>query len=109
METKYEAIFCIVNEGFSGDVMAAARRAGAGGGTILHGRGSAPREAEELFQITIQPEKELVMILVQEEIKDAVLKAIYDNVGLGSAGQGIAFSLPIEKAVGLNSPKKQEE
>ena len=54
METKYEAVFCIVNAGFSDDVMTAARRAGAGGGTVLKGRGSAPREAEELFRITIQ-------------------------------------------------------
>ena len=109
METKYEAVFCIVNAGFSDDVMTAARRAGAGGGTVLKGRGAAPREAEERFGITIQPEKELVMILVGEDIKDRVLRSIYDSVGLGSAGQGIAFSLPIEKAVGLSDYSKKEE
>lgn len=109
METKYEAVFCIVNAGFSDDVMTAARRAGAGGGTVLIGRGAAPREAEERFGITIQPEKELVMILVGEDIKDRVLRSIYDSVGLGSAGQGIAFSLPIEKAVGLSDYSKKEE
>ena len=109
METKYEAVFCIVNAGFSDDVMTAARRAGAGGGTVLKGRGAAPREAEERFGITIQPEKELVMILVGEDIKDRVLRSIYDSAGLGSAGQGIAFSLPIEKAVGLSDYSKKEE
>lgn len=112
METTYEAVFCIVNAGFSDDVMAAARRAGAGGGTILKGRGAAPREAEELFRITIQPEKEIVMLLVSADIKDRVLRSIYDAVGLGSAGQGIAFSLPIEKAVGLSDysqAKKETE
>ena len=109
MESKYEAVFCIVNAGFSDDVMTAARRAGAGGGTVLKGRGSAPREAEELFRITIQPEKEVVMLLVSEEIKDRVLRAIYDAVGLGSAGQGIAFSLPIEKAVGFSDYSKVKQ
>ena len=108
MDKKYEAIFCVVNAGFSDNVMAAARKAGAGGGTILKGRGAAPREAEEIFKITIQPEKEIVMILVGADIKDRVLRAIYDDAGLGSAGQGIAFSLPIERAVGLSDYAKKE-
>lgn len=113
MDKKYEAIFCVVNAGFSDDVMYAARKAGAGGGTIIKGRGTAPLEAEEAFKITIQPEKEIVIILVPDEIKDSVLHAIYDSAGLGSDGQGIAFSLPIERAVGLSGfseePGKAED
>ncbi|MBO6054408.1 MAG: hypothetical protein J6P31_02705 [Oscillospiraceae bacterium] len=108
MEQKYEAVFCIVNVGFSDTVMDAARKAGAGGGTILKGRGTAGREAEELFKIHVQPEKELVMLLVPAEIKDKVLRALYDAVGLDSAGQGIAFSLPVERTIGLNTQIKEE-
>ena len=102
MDKTFEAVFCIVNAGFSDNVMYAARKAGAGGGTIIKGRGTAPLEAEEAFKITIQPEKEIVIILVPAEIKDDVLRSIYDSAGLGSEGQGIAFSLPIERAVGLS-------
>ena len=108
MEQKYEAVFCIVNAGFSDTVMEAARKAGAGGGTILKGRGTAGREAEELFKIRVQPEKELVMLLVPAEIKDKVLRALYDAVGLDSAGQGIAFSLPVERTIGLNTQIPEE-
>lgn len=102
METKFEAIFCVVNTGFADDVMFAARKAGAGGGTIIKGRGTAPLEAEETFKITVQPEKEIVIILVPEKIKDDVLRSVYDSAGLGSEGQGIAFSIPIERAIGLS-------
>ncbi len=109
METKYEAVFCIVNAGFSDHVMEAARKAGAGGGTILKGRGTAGPEAEALFNISIQPEKELIMLLVPAEIKDKVLRALYDAAGLDSAGQGIAFSLPVERTVGLSERKKEGE
>ena len=101
MDNKFEAIFCVVNAGFSDEVMFAARKAGAGGGTIIKGRGTAPVEAEETFKITVQPEKEIVIILVPEKIKDDVLRSIYESAGLSSKGQGIAFSLPIEQAVGL--------
>ena len=65
--------------------------------------GTAPLEAEETFKITVQPEKEIVMILVPQEIKDKVLRSIYDSAGLASEAQGIAFSLPIERAIGLSS------
>jgi len=109
METKYEAVFCIVNAGFSDAVMDAARKAGAGGGTILKGRGTAGREAEELFHIHIQPEKELILLLVPAEIRNRVLSALYDAAGLDSAGQGIAFSLPVERSIGLNEHKSKTE
>lgn len=100
--TKYEMIFCIVNAGFANNVMDAARRAGARGGTIMHARGTASKEAEEKFGLSIQPEKDMVMLVVSSEIKDNVLKSLYEEVGLGSAGQGIAFSVPVNEAVGLH-------
>ena len=99
--SKHEMIMCIVNAGFSETVMEAAKSAGARGGTILNGRGTANKEAESFFHIAIQPEKEVVMILVDKEIKDAVLHALYQKAGLDTMGQGIAFSLPVDDVVGL--------
>ena len=106
MDRKYEVIFCIVNSGFSEVVMDAARKAGARGGTVFHGRGTGRREAEEQFKIQIQPEKELVMILVPAEIKDKVLNGLYIEAGLDSAGHGIAFSLPVERTLGLGDTEQ---
>ncbi|MCF0221046.1 MAG: P-II family nitrogen regulator [Fibrobacter sp.] len=99
--TKHEVIFCIVNEGFSENVMAAAKEAGARGGTILNARGTANKEAGSIFHIAIQPEKEIVMILVDAKIKDDVLHSLYQKAGLDTMGQGIAFSLPVDNVVGL--------
>lgn len=100
----YEVIFCIVNAGFSDMVMDAAKEVGARGGTVIHARGTANKEAEKLFQITIQPDKDIVMILVSADIKDAVLHALYNNAGLKTAGQGIAFSMAVDNVVGISSP-----
>lgn len=101
MEFKHEVIFCVVNSGFSDAVMDAAKEFGARGGTVIHARGTANGEAEKLFQITVQPEKEIVMILVSSEIKNDILHALYKAVGLNTPGQGIAFSMPVDAAVGL--------
>lgn len=109
---KYEVVFCIVNAGYSDVVMDAAKEVGARGGTVIHARGTANKEAEQFFQITIQPDKEIVMILVPADIKDAVLHALYRDAGLKSAGQGIAFSMPVDDVVGISdasAPIKQTE
>ena len=106
-DKKYELVFCIINSGFSQTVMDAARRVGATGGTVIRGRGTANREAEEYFHITIQPEKEIVMILVPSDIKDNLLTALYHAAGLNSAGQGIAFSVPVDKTAGLSEGIKK--
>lgn len=109
MKDKYQMILCIVNSGFSETVMEAAKDAGARGGTVIHARGTANKEAEQFFHITIQPDKEIVMILVTDGIKDAVLHALYQSAGLKTEGQGIAFSLPVDEVVGLtvNEPEKK--
>ena len=112
MKYQHEAIFCIVNSGYSDAVMSAAKKLGARGGTVINARGTATKEAETFFKITIQPEKEIVMILVPSKIKDGVLHALYQEVGLETAGQGIAFSVPVDSVVGLtdeNTPPAKAE
>jgi nitrogen regulatory protein PII len=107
MTYEYEMIICVVNTGFSDAVMSAARACGARGGTVINARGTANPEAESFFKITIQPEKEIVMIVVPTAIKDDILHALYKDVGLNTPGQGIAFTLPVDAAVGL--PKAEGE
>lgn len=108
MDSKHELIICIVNNGFSDDVMTAAREVGAKGGTVINARGTAREEAEKKYNISIHPEKELILIVVNVAIKDDVMSAIYKKVGLATPGQGIVFSLPIDETAGITG-KKQEK
>lgn len=108
----HEVIFAIVNSGFAEDVMDVAREQGARGGTILNARGVARQEAADFFGITLHAEKEILMIVVEREIRDRVLNAIYKEMGMAKAAQGIAFSLPVSDAAGLAPailPKETEK
>lgn len=98
---EHEVIFAIVNSGFAEDVMDVAREQGARGGTILNARGVARQDAADFFGITLHSEKEILMIVVEKEIRDKVLNAIYKEMGMAKAAQGIAFSLPVSDAAGL--------
>lgn len=106
MDNEFVVILCIINNGFSETAMEAAKQFGARGGTVIHGRGTASKEAEKFFNISIQPEKEIVMILTKKEIKDNILKALYNSVGTNSPAQGIAFALPVEDVVGIDNKAK---
>lgn len=102
-ENKFEhqMIVCIVNNGFADEAMDAARAVGVKGGTVLSARGTANIEAEKAFHIQIQPEKEMIMILVTEDIKDDVLHALYRAVGTHTPAHGIAFAMPVDGVVGI--------
>ena len=101
MERAFELIVAIVNRGFSDLVMDAARKAGASGGTILHGRGTGVHEAAQFFGVAIQPEKELVLILVKHGEKKEIMQAICREAGLTKEGKGMSFSLPVDDVVGI--------
>ena len=98
---NHEVIFAIVNSGFAEDVMDVARQQGARGGTILNARGVAKEDAAAFFGITLHAEKEILMMVVEKDIRDGVLTAIYKEMGMAKAAQGIAFSLPVSDVAGL--------
>ena len=98
---NHEVVFAIVNAGFAEDVMDVAREQGVRGGTILNARGVAREKEAAFFGITIQPEKEILMMVVEKEIKDKVLNALYSQMGMAKQAKGIAFSLPVSDVAGL--------
>ena len=108
-EYTHEAIFCIVNNGYSETVMETAKKLGARGGTVINAFGTASKEAETFFHITIQPEKEIVMIVVPTSLKEDILSALYTEVGLETSGQGIAFSMPVDGVVGIGNDTSVEK
>lgn len=101
IEIKQDLIVAIVNRGFTDLVMDAARPAGARGGTVLHARGAGTQEASQFLNITIQPEKEMVLILVDREYKIPVMQAIAKGAGPSTEGRGIVFSLPVTDVMGV--------
>ena len=78
-----------------------AREAGVRGGTIINARGVAKEKEATFFGITVHPEKEILMMVVEKTIRDKVLNAMYTHMGLDKKAQGIAFALPVSDVAGL--------
>ncbi|SBW05430.1 Regulatory protein, P-II family [uncultured delta proteobacterium] len=99
MESGYTLLTVIVNNGYADDVMAQARKAGARGGTILTGRGTASEEDVQFFGITLVPEKEVLMIVTEKELVTPILDAIRTVPTLAEPGGGIVYSMNVEEFI----------
>ena len=108
MKTEnHEVIFAIVNAGYAGDVVDVAREHGARGGTILNARGVVKEDAARFFGITVHADKEILMMVVEKDIRDRVLNAIYKELGMAKKAKGIVFSLPVSDVAGLAAPEPE--
>ncbi|MCL1992783.1 MAG: hypothetical protein FWG66_07535 [Spirochaetes bacterium] len=98
----YALIYSVVNIGYSGEFMSTAKKAGAPGGIIIHARNKATEGAIKFFGVSVQEEREVILMLTSQEKKGAVMQAIYDSFGLGSKAQGLIFSMPVDQVVSLS-------
>ena len=105
-ETEYELIIVILNQGYSNLVMDAAREKGAGGGTLIHAKGTGMEKAEQFLGVSIAAEKEMIFIVTKSKGKNDIMKAIMEKAGMDSKAKSIVFSLPVTSTAGL---RLQEE
>jgi nitrogen regulatory protein PII len=81
----------------------AAKAAGATGATIIPARGTGMREAKTFFGLTLEDQTDIVMFLLEEHLVNPILKAIRTAGEFDKPGTGIAFVLPVEQVIGLES------
>ena len=99
---KYHLIITIVLEGYLEQAMAAAKKAGATGGTVIKGRGLANLVPAKVLGFNIEPEREVILNVVEDESKQKVMEEITSAVGIKTGGKGVCIALPISDAIGLN-------
>ncbi len=109
-------IITIVKKGWGEKVIEASRKAGAKGATIVFGRGVGVHEQQKLLGIAIEPEKEIVFTVTEQEKAEEIMDEIIRAAELDKPGKGIGFILPVQKVVGMShlladedKPDQQEQ
>ncbi|NLJ91053.1 MAG: P-II family nitrogen regulator [Clostridiales bacterium] len=97
----YQLIFTIVSRGKAEEVIEAAQAAGSKGGTIINARGSGVNETFKLFNMDVEPEKEIVMIVSKEDITQGIVRSIREKLEIDKPGHGIIFVQDINDAYGI--------
>jgi len=102
-EYHYELLAAIAESGTADMVMTAARKANAGGGTVIHAKGTGTDFTSKFFGVSIATEKDIVLIVVKKEDKANVMRSIMSEAGIRSEAHTALISLPVEDVVGLTS------
>ncbi len=101
MEFKHELIIVIIKEGHSDEVMEFARAAGAGGGTVIHSKGTGTAEVKKFMGVSIAPNKDMIYILSPSDKKSEIMTAISENCGKDKPAEAFCFSVPVSAVTGI--------
>ena len=107
--TEQELIVVISNQGYTEEIMDAAREAGARGGTVIHARGTGQNRAERFLGISLASEKDVIMIVTLTETKAAMMQRIMKAAGPGTSAGAVCFSLPVTDTAGITLRPQSEE
>lgn len=99
--TKNELLVAIANQGYMEQVMDAARKVHAAGGTVIHAKGTGGAHAEKFLGVSLVPEKEMVFIVAKTEHKKAIMESIMKEAGVQTEAGTIVFSLPVTDTAGM--------
>lgn len=105
---SFKLVVAIVQRGYSEEVIFSAKSAGAEGGVVLSGKGRGSSE-KKFFGIKIDPENEVVLIIVKEENVVPIMKAIYQATDYQSSARGMVFCLPISYVTGMTHAREEDD
>lgn len=101
MQSDYELIIAILEAGYVDMVMDAAREGGAGGGTVVHAKGTAAERAQKFFGISLADEKDMLYIVTSSAKRNGIMRSIMQKAGIDSKAHTIAFSVPVAATAGF--------
>lgn len=100
-EITYRLLINISDVGKGEDVLDIIQNSGGLGGTIFHGRGAASDQIERVFNMEIEPEKDVVMSIVPLEKSDTIINNVTEKFEINNKNSGILFAVDLAEATGL--------
>lgn len=99
---KYSLIIISVEQGYADEVMAVAKKAGARGGTLMRAHQMVNELTQSLYAKDFTPERELLLIVVDAEKRNAVLESVNSEHGIRKEANALVVSLPVEEIAKLS-------
>lgn len=97
---EYHLLLTIVIEGYAEKVMGVAKKYGANGGTIIQGREIGTKSSFKFFNVEVEPEKDILLIVCKEEDKNTIMEKILEKYGANTDAKGLCITLPIDNVIG---------
>ncbi|MEA2083599.1 MAG: P-II family nitrogen regulator [Thermodesulfobacteriota bacterium] len=100
---RFKLILSSVKPGITDNIVDAAKKVGATGATIIPARGTGIHEAKTFFGLSLEAQTDIILFLVEEHLVAKILDKIKETGEFHKPGTGIAFVVPVEHVVGLDS------
>jgi len=100
---RFKLILSSVKPDITDHIVDSAKAAGATGATIIPARGTGIKEAKTFFGLSLEAQTDIIMLLVEEHLVTTILDVIKKAGEFHKPGTGIAFVVPVEHVVGLES------
>ena len=101
-KVDYHLLVVITEEGNADKIMTCAKKNGANGGTLIKGRGIGGANAFKLFNMTVEPEKDIILIVCHNNDKKKIMEGILEKNGMNTDSKSMCFSLPIDSKIGFD-------
>ncbi len=99
----FKLIFTTLKTELSDKVVTAAKEAGVPGATIISARGTGIHEAKTFFGLSLEAQTDIILFLVEEHMVHEIMDVISKAGEFHKPGTGIAFSIPVEHVLGMES------
>lgn len=100
---KFAVLVAIVAEELEEKTIAAAKRAGAGGMTIVGAKGIGAEEKKTFFGLTYHGSQAVVICVLEKKLAVSVMKALTQELKLKEDSRGVVFTFPIEHIAGIDT------
>ena len=100
---RFKLILSSVKTTITDLVVDSAKGAGATGATIIPARGTGIKEAKTFFGLSLEAQTDIILFLVEEHLVEKILGSIRKAGQFQKPGTGIAFVVPVEQVIGLES------
>ena len=98
----YHLLLTVLAEGYAEKAMNVAKKNGANGGTLIRGREVGNKNSFKFFNMTVEPEKDILLIVCKDNDKNKIMEAILNKYGANTEARGICLSLPIDNTIGID-------
>lgn len=99
----FKLIVALTSEEKSDKIIKAAREAGAMGATIIgNARGEGVIPIKTFLGLSLETQRDVLLFLVEEHLSRYILETISRAGKFENIGEGIAFQLNVEDAVGVS-------
>ncbi len=104
---RFSVLIAIVSEECEDRAIDVAKNAGAGGVTILNGRGLGLEEKKTFLGLSLEGRESVLLFVLERKLSVKVLKAMRKELELDKEERGFAFTVPIEHLAGIDIKEVQ--